>query len=102
MRRHKEKENKRKRKRQTVRERFADGFEGSLELVLDVAKITLFGTKELTVENYLGVTEYEEKTILLQAKPYAIRISGDLLEIKTMSREIIYISGNIRKFEYEK
>lgn len=98
MRRHKEKENK----RCSVREKVAESFEGSKELVLDVAKITLFGTKELTVENYLGVTEYEEKTILLQAKPYAIRISGDLLEIKTMSREIIYISGNIRKFEYEK
>ena len=98
MRRHKEKENK----RYTVREKVAEGFESSKELVLDVAKITLFGTKEMTVENYLGVTEYEEKTILLQAKPYAIRISGDFLEIKTMSREIIYISGNIRKFEYEK
>ncbi len=98
MRRHKEKENK----RTSLREKVAEGFDGSKELVLDVAKITLFGTKEMTVENYLGVTEYEEKTILLQAKPYAIRISGDLLEIKTMSREIIYISGNIRKFEYEK
>ena len=98
MKRHKEKENK----RHTVREVVADSFEGSKELMLDVAKITLFGTREMTVENYLGVIEYEEDHVLLLAKPEPIRISGKLLEIKTMSREIIYICGDIRKFEYEK
>lgn len=86
----------------TVRERIADTFEVSKELTLNVAKITFFGTRELTVENYLGIIEYTDSSISLSAKPMPIKISGSELEIKTMSREILYVSGFIQKIEYIK
>ncbi len=84
----------------TVRERFADSIGVSKELTLNVAKITLFGMREITVENYTGVIEYTDDLISLSANPKPIRITGTKLEIKTMSKEIIYATGEIRSIEY--
>ena len=84
----------------TIRERIADGIGVSKELTLDVAKITMFGAREASVENYIGISEYSDTLIALTAKPNSIRISGANLEIKTMSREIIYLTGKIEKIEY--
>lgn len=84
----------------TIRERIADGIEVSKELTLDVAKVTMFGAREVSVENYIGILEYSDTLIALTAKPNSIRIVGANLEIKTMSREIIYLTGKIEKIEY--
>ena len=84
----------------TVRERFADSVGVSKELTLNVAKITLFGMREITVENYIGVIEYTDDLISLSANPKSVRITGARLEIKTMSKEIIYATGEIRSVEY--
>ena len=84
----------------TVREKLADSIEVSKELTLDATKVTMFGTREITVENYSGVIEYTDSLIALSAKPRTIRISGANLEIKTMSREIIYATGAVHKIEY--
>lgn len=85
----------------TMRERIADSFEVSKELTLDVVKITLIGTRELTIENYIGVIEYTDKTIHLSAKPLPIKIAGDFLEIKTMTKELLYVSGVIHRIGFE-
>jgi len=85
----------------TVRERIADSFEVSKELTLDVVKVTLIGTREITIENYIGVIEYTDKIIHLSAKPAPLKINGDFLEIKTMTKEILYVSGVIHKIGFE-
>ena len=85
----------------TVREHIADSFEVSKEITLDVVKVTLIGAREMTVENYIGIIEYTDKTIHLSAKPAPLRITGDFLEIKTMTKEILYVSGIIHKIGFE-
>lgn len=85
----------------TVRERIADSFEVSKELTLDVVKITLIGAREITIENYIGVIEYTDKIIHLSAKPSPLKINGDFLEIKTMTKEMLYVSGVIHKIGFE-
>lgn len=84
----------------SAREKIAETLGAAKELTLDVAKLTLYGTGELMVENYMGIREYTEEIISLTAKPKNIRIFGKELEIKAMSREIIYVSGFIKKIEY--
>ena len=85
----------------TLRDRIADNFEVAKELTLDVVKITLIGAREITVENYIGVIEYTDKTVHLSAKPSPVKISGDFLELKTMTKEILFISGIIHKISFE-
>lgn len=85
----------------TVRERIADSFEVSKELTLDVVKVTFIGTRELTVENYIGIIEYTDKIIHLTAKPAPFKICGDFLEIKTMTKEMLFVTGVIHKIYFE-
>ena len=85
----------------TFRERIADNFEVAKEITLDVVKITLIGSREITVENYIGVIEYTDKIVHLSAKPAPVKISGDFLELKTMTKEILFVSGIIHKISFE-
>ena len=89
------------RPKKTVRERIADNFEVSKELTLDVVKVTLIGSREITIENYIGVIEYTDKIIRLSAKPMPLKITGDFLEIKTMTKEMVYALGVIHNVSFE-
>ncbi|MBE7031616.1 MAG: sporulation protein YqfC [Ruminococcaceae bacterium] len=84
----------------TVRERLADTLETAKEVILDFARIEMLGNRELTVENYKSIVEYTEKEIILLANPNRIRISGCDLEIKSIAREMLYITGKISSVEF--
>ena len=85
-----------------VMERFADSFESSKEIFLDIPRIICLGNRELTVENYLGICEYTENRIVLAAKPQFIKIEGKGLEVRTVSRDMVYVTGEICGFEFKR
>ena len=95
------KKNAKERPALKLRERIADNFEVAKEITLDVVKITLIGAREITVENYIGVIEYTDKIVHLSAKPAPVKICGDFLELKTMTKEILFVSGIIHKVSFE-
>lgn len=88
--------------RRTVRERVADNLDVSKEILLNSAKIVLIGSREVTIENYNGIVEYTDTSVVLDANPCRIRIGGTSLEVRTISREILYITGSIAKLEFQK
>ena len=85
----------------TIRERFADAVDISKDVILDTALIRMIGNRELTLENYKGILEYTETCIRVKAKPYIIKITGSGMEIKTITQEMLYITGRILCFSYE-
>lgn len=87
-------------KKTTAREKIADTLDFSKEILLDTSKITAIGNREMTVENYRGILEYGNKRIRLLSQPYTIDICGDFLEIKTMTRDFLYITGTLKSVAF--
>ena len=86
----------------TLRERMADSLVASKEVILDAAKLTVVGDREMTVENCKGVVEYTADLIVLEANPSRIEIRGERLEIKSMTKELLYIGGRISAIAFKK
>lgn len=81
--------------RPTLRERAADALDISKEVLLDTVLITCIGNREMTLENYKGIIEYTDTCIRVKAKPNAVRVTGEKLELRNISRDLLYITGKI-------
>lgn len=98
----KKKQKKQKIPKETLREKMANSLDASKEVILDAAKLTFVGNRELMVENYMSIAEYTENKIILIANRQQIEISGAGLEIRSMARELLYISGQISALNFKK
>lgn len=85
----------------TLREKFADTVDISKDKILGVPLISMIGDREMTIENYVGILEYSDNVLRIKCKSLVVRIDGRKLEIKTMTREFLYITGRIKCFSYE-
>lgn len=76
----------------------------TLQLPKDVCygalRVTLTGTEEAWIENYKGLLEYSEKTVLLQGKNAQVCFEGRNLTIDYYTNEDMKISGCIQKITY--
>lgn len=76
----------------------------SLQLPRDVCmgalRVTLTGSTEAWVENYRGLLEYSEQSILLQGKTCQVRFEGTGLTIDYYTNEDMKISGCIQNVRY--
>jgi len=76
----------------------------TLQLPKDVCmgalRVTMTGCSEAWVENYRGILEYSDKTILLQAKTCQVCFEGNRLSIDYYTNEDMKISGCINCVRY--
>ncbi len=63
-------------------------------------RITLTGNREAWIENYRGILEYTEHTILLQTKTCQVCLEGKRLTIDYYTNEDMKISGDIESVRY--
>ncbi len=91
-----------KEERTTVRERIADAIDISKEVVLDTVLISAIGERELTLENYKSILSYSDTCIRVKANPYPLMITGTGLEIRNITRELLYITGRIHAMEFQR
>ena len=85
-----------------MRQRVADGIDVSKEVILDVPKLVFIGNGEVAVENYKGIVEYTDTKIVLEANPCGVRFTGRNLELKSITKEMLFVMGKIEKMEFEK
>ena len=78
-----------------IKELISEKIEIPQEVITDVAKITIIGTKEVFVENYTELIECKEKSISLKYKKGMIEISGDGLKIRAIGEKNIAIFGEV-------
>ena len=83
-----------------LRERVADVVDINKEIILDVPKITFIGNRELTIENYKGIIEYTDQIIRVNTSANILRLTGTALEIKSITQDMLYITGYVRCFEF--
>jgi len=84
----------------SIKEKITKALELPEEIVMDVPKLQFIGNKDLSIENYKGIIEYSEETIRINTNTHLIRITGHKLEIKTITAEEVFISGDIAKLEF--
>ena len=70
------------------------------EVTQDVSKVTLVGERDLIIENYKGILEYDDKLVRIKTSHRPIKITGHDLEMRTITDEDVQIFGKIDSFEF--
>ncbi len=83
-----------------IREKVSNAFELPKDIVLDVSKVIIIGTDQITVENHKGIVEYSEELIRINTGSSIMKLTGRNLIIKTILQEEITITGEITGIEF--
>ena len=70
--------------------------------LLDVPRIELTGGGQLLIERHHGVLEYSEECIRVAARGMAIRVTGMDLQLRTMTKTEITVTGLIASVELQR
>lgn len=70
------------------------------EVLYDIPKLICVGNKEIIIENYKGIIEYDEKVVKINTQLGVIKILGLALEIKNITAEEVLVGGSIKSFEF--
>ncbi len=83
------------------RENLVEQLELPKDLMLGAALVSVTGQREMLIENYKGILEYENHVIRVQTKDCRIKISGAHLVIAYYTNEEMKITGYIESILYE-
>jgi sporulation protein YqfC len=83
-----------------IKESLSNALELPRDIILDVAKVTLVGSSNITVENHKGILEYNEDQIRVNTGSGILVIFGSKLNIKSILQEEITITGTINSVSY--
>jgi len=84
-----------------IREQVIEQLELPKDLLMGEAIVTVTGRRELLIENYKGILNYEDSFIKIQAKNCRIVITGRKLSIDYYTNEEMKISGFFEMVQYE-
>lgn len=70
------------------------------EIILNIPLITITGNKETKIENFKNILEYSNNKIRINTSCGILKIEGNLLYLKELSKDKLLIKGNISKFEF--
>ena len=89
----------RKRRKEKVLDRL---LEVPKELATNEPKLTIVGFKEILIENYKVILEYQDIYIRIKAYTGIININGFNLNLGEMTEDDIVIKGDIETIDFEK
>ena len=73
----------------------SERFDIPLNALGKAAKVTIFGSRSVLVENHRGLLDYSDETVLLFCGTMNVRIRGEGLELRAMDKVSIYVTGTI-------
>lgn len=83
-----------------LKEKLTEMLELPKEIVLNVPKLTMIGNKDIVIENYKGIVEYDESRVRINTGIGVIKITGDRMAIREITSEDIMVIGNIVSLEF--
>ena len=92
----------RKQRRVKKQNRFEQLLEIPKEISSQEPKITVMGFKELLIENYKGILEYQDFYIRINTYYGIININGFDLDLNEMTTDDLLIKGKIESIDFEK
>ena len=69
------------------------------DISLGTAKLSIYGKRNILIENHKGILHYSENEIILSAKGMTVRILGEGIGITAMDKNDMLISGDILSVE---
>ena len=91
----------RKNKKNSIHEKMINSLELPKDLMLGLPILTATGRKEVLIENYKGILNYEDSFIKIQAKNCRVMITGRKLSVDYYTNEEMKITGFFERIEYE-
>lgn len=91
---------KKKQKPEKLKQKVSEFLALPKELTLDLSKITITGNRELFIENYKGIIEYEENRIRIKTKEGVVKLEGNNMSIKEITSDDIIIYGVIDSIQF--
>jgi len=85
----------------SAREHLVESLKLPADVCLGAIRVTLTGNREAWIENYRGLMEYSEKTIVLQGKTCQVCLEGEQLVIVYYTNEDMKICGRITCVRYQ-
>lgn len=70
------------------------------EVIADVPRIIFDSNKKVYIENLKGISEYSNECIRINTVKYIITLSGENLEMKSMTGDDVTIEGIIKTVEF--
>lgn len=67
--------------------------------LLGIIRLTLTGDHQLLVENFKGISYFDEKLIVVQSGKHIAAISGQKLQVQYYTKDEMLVMGNIEKIE---
>jgi sporulation protein YqfC len=89
-----------KKKTYKIKETISNALELPKDIMLDVAKVTMIGSNNISVENHKGILEYNDDQIRVNTSSGILTINGSRLNIKSILQEEITITGDISSVSY--
>ena len=71
------------------------------EITTNEPKVTIVGFKQMLIENYKGILEYEDILIRIKTHIGILNISGFNLNLNQMTGDDIVVTGKIESIELE-
>ena len=78
-----------------ILEKLAERTDLPAEAVAGAARITLSGRQQVLVEHHRGLLAYSDSEVEVNCGSLRCRIRGDRLLLRTMTAEMLLISGTI-------
>jgi sporulation protein YqfC len=83
-----------------LKEKMTEMLELPKEVVLNIPKLVMLGNRNLIIENYKGIIEYDTCRIRVNTGTGIIKITGNSLVIKEITSEDIMVDGKISGLEF--
>lgn len=88
--------------KESLKEKIAANIGLDREIALNLVHIEMTGNRELFIENYKGIIEYTDTVIRINTNPSPLRIEGKGLEVKSITREMLYVTGYFKEISFLK
>lgn len=82
------------------KEKLVDMLELPKEILLNIPKLTLIGKKQMLIENYKSIVEYDAQLIKLKTTIGFIKIDGASLVINEITPEDLRVEGEIMRIDF--
>lgn len=82
-------------------ERAGQALDLPAELLPGVPRVELTGDSQLRMENHKGILSYGTREICISAGPFLVRVRGEELDLKAMTRLELLIGGHIEGITLE-
>lgn len=82
-------------RREGLLEKTAQALDLPADVLTGLPRIELLGDRELRMENHKGILAYGTQEIHISGGPFIIKVTGEGLELRTMTALELLITGRI-------